>query len=80
MTKSYTAKQLKAAKGWYNHYITNIKDTGVNMSEATGYNHYKDICTLIKDEHTLSSWKDVNAFLTSGQLPQSEAEFLKQFA
>jgi hypothetical protein len=80
MSKAYTAKQLKAAKGWLTNFNTNIKDDGTKMSEAQGYPHYKAICQLIKDEHDLATWKDVNAFLTSGALPQSESDFMKQFA
>ena len=79
MPKTYTAKQTKAAKGWLNHFNDQIKDTGVKMSEAAGYEHYKAICQLIKDEHDLANWKDVNVFLTSGTLPQSESDFMKQF-
>ena len=80
MTKSLLTKKTNAAKIWLTRYNSDIKDTGIKMSEANGYPHYKRDCQEIKDHLDLPDWKAVNAYLLTGQIPMSEADYYKQFA
>jgi len=77
----YTKQQLKAAAAWLNEFNQAKEiDPSIKMSEYNSYKHYKKICSLIAKEHALSDWSDVNTFLLTGSLPESEDEFLKKYA
>ena len=57
MSKQYSVDELKFAKAYAKHHNYNI------TRDLEDYEEYKQVCTLIKAEHSLKSWSEVNTFL-----------------
>jgi len=53
----YTKDQLNFARSYAKHH--NYKIT----RDLEDYEEYKQVCTLIKAQHTFTSWNEVNSFL-----------------
>jgi len=57
MSKQYTNAQLNFARAYAQHHNFNI------TRDLEDYEAYKQVCILIKAEHQLKSWSEVNTFL-----------------
>ena len=77
----YTKQQLKAAAAWLNEFNAAKEiDSTIKMSEYAHYKIYKKICALILKEHKMTDWEELNSFLSTGELPLSEDDFMKKYA